>query len=56
MKKLEIIIKPEKLESLKNILDDCEASGLMITNIMVIRKVIHVCTEVQRIMSTFCQR
>ena len=34
MKKLEIIIKPEKLESLKNILDDCEASGLMITNIM----------------------
>ena len=31
MKKLEIIIKPEKLESLKNILDDCEASGLMIT-------------------------
>ena len=30
MKKLEIIIKPEKLESLKNILDD----GLMITNIM----------------------
>ena len=34
MKKLEIIIKPEKLESLKNILDDCGASGLMITNIM----------------------
>ena len=34
MKKLEIIIKPEKLESLKNILNDCEASGLMITNIM----------------------
>ena len=34
MKKLEIIIKPEKLESLKNILDDCEASGLMITNSM----------------------
>ena len=32
MKKLEIIIKPEKLESLKNILDDCEASLLMITN------------------------
>ena len=58
MKKLEIIITPEKLESLKNILNDCEASGLMITNIMVmvIRKVTHVCTEEQRIMSTFCQR
>jgi nitrogen regulatory protein P-II 1 len=58
MKKLEIIIKPEKLESLKNILDDCEASGLMITNIMGYgnQKGIHVCTEVQRIMSTFCQR
>ena len=35
MKKLEIIIKPEKLESLKNILDDCEASGLMITTLWV---------------------
>ncbi len=34
MKKLEIIIKPEKLESLKAILDDCKASGVMISNIM----------------------
>lgn len=34
MKKLEIVVKPEKLEDLKMILDDCKASGLMITNIM----------------------
>ncbi|HEX3077415.1 MAG TPA: P-II family nitrogen regulator [Lachnospiraceae bacterium] len=34
MKKLEIIIKPEKLEELKTILDDCKATGVMITNIM----------------------
>lgn len=34
MKKLEIIIKPEKLEDLKAILDDCNATGIMITNIM----------------------
>lgn len=34
MKKLEIIIKPEKLEDLKSILDECKASGVMITNIM----------------------
>lgn len=34
MKKLEIIIKPEKLEDLKTILDDCKANGIMITNIM----------------------
>lgn len=34
MKKLEIIIQPEKLEDLKTILDECNASGLMITNIM----------------------
>lgn len=34
MKKLEIIIKPEKLEDLKNILDECRASGIMISNIM----------------------
>ena len=35
MKKLEIIIKPEKLEDLKEILDSNAASGVMITNIMV---------------------
>ena len=29
MKKLEIIIKPEKLEDLKGILDSCGAHGLM---------------------------
>ena len=34
MKKLEIIIKPERLEDLKKILDECHANGLMITNIM----------------------
>lgn len=34
MKKLEIIIKPEKLECLKNILDEAKANGLMISNIM----------------------
>lgn len=34
MKKLEIIIKPERLEDLKKILNDCKANGLMITNIM----------------------
>ena len=34
MKKLEIIIEPEKLEDLKGILDNCGAHGLMISNIM----------------------
>lgn len=34
MKKLEIIIKPEKLEDLKSILDNCNANGVMISNIM----------------------
>ncbi len=34
MKKLEIVIRPERLEDLKNILNDCNAQGLMITNIM----------------------
>ena len=34
MKKLEIIIKPERLEDLKKILEDCKAGGIMITNIM----------------------
>lgn len=34
MKKLEIIIKPERLEDLKEILEDSKANGLMITNIM----------------------
>lgn len=34
MKKLEIIIKPERLEELKKILTQCNANGLMISNIM----------------------
>ncbi len=34
MKKLEIIIKPEKLEDLKAILDECQVNGLNIVNIM----------------------
>ena len=34
MKKLEMVIKPEKLENLKAILDESQASGVMITNIM----------------------
>lgn len=34
MKKLEIVIKPEKLEDLKSILDESKANGIMITNIM----------------------
>ncbi len=34
MKKLEIIIKPERLEDLKEILEECKANGIMITNIM----------------------
>lgn len=34
MKKLEMIIKPEKLEELKMILDECNANGIMLSNIM----------------------
>ena len=34
MKKLEIIIKPERLDDIKAILDTCKATGLMISNIM----------------------
>lgn len=34
MKKLEIIIKPERLEELKVIMEENGATGLMITNIM----------------------
>ena len=42
MKKLEIIIKPEKLERVKKILDENGATGAMISNIMgqVIRRAI----------------
>ncbi|MCP1110954.1 nitrogen regulatory protein P-II 1 [Lachnospiraceae bacterium PF1-21] len=34
MRKLEIVIRPEKLESLKALLDENNVNGLMITNIM----------------------
>ena len=34
MKKFEIIIRPEKLDDLKEILNSCDAHGLMISNIM----------------------
>lgn len=34
MKKLEIVIKSEKLEDLKKILTECNANGVMISNIM----------------------
>lgn len=34
MKKLEIVLKPELLEELKEILSACEIQGMMITNIM----------------------
>lgn len=34
MKKLEIIIRPEKLDVLKNILTEYGATGMMISNIM----------------------
>ena len=34
MKKLEIIIQPEKLEDLKTILDESNVNGLMISNVM----------------------
>ncbi|MGN0378508.1 MAG: P-II family nitrogen regulator [Butyrivibrio sp.] len=34
MKKLEMIIRPEKLDDLKAILDECKATGVMVTNIM----------------------
>lgn len=34
MKKLEIIVRPEKLEDLKAILEGCNASGMMVSNVM----------------------
>lgn len=34
MKKLEIVIRPEKLDELKEILDTCKVTGVMITNVM----------------------
>ncbi len=34
MKKLEIIIRPGKLDDLRELLEVCEYHGIMITNIM----------------------
>lgn len=34
MKKLEIIVRPEKLEDLKTILEGCKVNGIMISNVM----------------------
>lgn len=34
MKKLEIVIKPDKLETLKSILDDCGCGGMTIMAVM----------------------
>lgn len=34
MKKLEIIVKPERLEDLKSLLEECKTKGIMISNIM----------------------
>ena len=34
MKKLEIIVRPEKLENLKTILEGCKVNGVMISNVM----------------------
>ena len=38
MKKIEIIIRPGKLDDLRELLEVCEYHGIMITNIMVIRR------------------
>ncbi len=34
MKKLEIVIRSEKLDDVKTILDECESTGAMVSNIM----------------------
>lgn len=34
MKKLEIVVKPDMLEDLKDLLNTCDVQGMMITNIM----------------------
>lgn len=34
MKKVEVIIRPEKLDDMKEILDACHATGAMVSNIM----------------------
>ena len=34
MKKLEIVVRSEKLDDVKSILDECETTGAMVSNIM----------------------
>lgn len=34
MKKVEVIIRPEKLDDMKEILDKCSSTGAMVSNIM----------------------
>ena len=34
MKKVEVIIRPEKLDDMKEILDECSTTGAMVSNIM----------------------
>ena len=34
MKKLEIVVRSEKLDDVKSILDECESTGAMVSNIM----------------------
>ncbi|MDD8048680.1 MAG: P-II family nitrogen regulator [Thomasclavelia sp.] len=34
MKKVEVIIRPEKLDEIKDILTDCGISGMMVSNVM----------------------
>ena len=34
MKKLEIVVRSEKLDDVKAILDECESTGAMVSNIM----------------------
>lgn len=34
MKKIEIIIKPEKFDDIKDILSECGISGMMVSNVM----------------------
>ena len=57
MKKLEIVIRPEKIEVVKNILNDWGATGMMVTNIMgsVTRKVLPISIAEPSIPST-CYR
>ena len=34
MKKVEIVVRSEKLDDVKSILDECESTGAMVSNIM----------------------